>query len=78
MQTAIIGCINVVKHKPLSRVLMYILLGKAKGNPVCTRVIQAICRATFSLLMQVLYLVVGVLIMTFDLLTCVHSQGMVY
>ena len=31
----------------------------------------------FSLSMQVLYLV-GVLIMTFDLLTCVHSQGMVY
>ena len=30
-----------------------------------------------SLLMQVLYLV-GVLIMTSDLLTCVHSQGMVY
>ena len=29
------------------------------------------------LLMQVLYLV-GVLIMTSDLLTCVHSQGMVY
>ena len=31
----------------------------------------------FSLLMQVLYLV-GVLLMTSDLLTCVHSQGIVY
>ena len=32
---------------------------------------------SLSLLMQVLYLV-EVLIMTFDLLTCVRSQGMVY
>ena len=31
----------------------------------------------FSLLMQVLYLV-GVLLMTFELLNYVHSQGMVY
>ena len=33
-------------------------------------------KAVFSLLMQILYLVGG-LLMTFDLLTCVHLQGIV-